>query len=122
MPTNYGAAIDELAEEINQITESKGFHDVDLSGDFGLIIAKIALIATEVSELLDVYRAKYDDSAEDTVTCMTILQEDDFMGEAADIVIRTFDLMAFLDLDFGNAVIEKIEKNRERPYKHGKRF
>lgn len=40
--------------------------------------------------------------------------------ELADIIIRTLDLAAFLDCRIGDCVVLKMEKNKERPYKHGK--
>src|SRR3954467_2721275 len=97
--TNYAAAINELAEECSAATESKGFLDNDLGSDFAQVVAKIALIGTEVSEALAVHRDFYDDDDEDVTTRMTPLQESDLTEEVADIVIRCLDLCGYLDLD-----------------------
>lgn len=119
---NYAAAINELATEITGTAESKGFWDYDGIGDIGLVATKLALIASEVSEALAVHRNEYTDDGEDIHTQMTPVQEDDFTGELADIVIRTLDLAAYYDLDIGNAIVDKMAVNRERPFRHGKRY
>lgn len=40
--------------------------------------------------------------------------------ELADIVIRTFDLAEYLGFRLGDCIVLKMEKNKNRPYKHGK--
>ena len=40
--------------------------------------------------------------------------------ELADVVIRVFDLADYLDFRLGDCVMLKMEKNRKRPWKHGK--
>ena len=47
---------------------------------------------------------------------------DNFKEELADIVIRTCDLAGGLDIDLEAEIIKKMEKNKNRPYKHGKQF
>jgi len=39
--------------------------------------------------------------------------------ELADIVIRIADFCGWYDIDLEKAIAEKMEKNRNRPYKHG---
>ena len=119
---NYAQAINDVAEDVFSVAESKGFWNIDDISDFAIIPVKLALIGDEVSEALKVHRDIYDDSDESVATSMTDMQEDDFVEELADIVIRTMDLAAALDLDLGNAIINKIEKNRDRPNKHNKRY
>lgn len=119
---NYAQAINDVAEDVFSVAESKGFWNIDDISDFAIIPVKLALIGDEVSEALKVHRDIYDDSNESVATSMTDMQEDDFVEELADIVIRTMDLAAALDLDLGNAIINKIEKNRDRPNKHNKRY
>ena len=45
-----------------------------------------------------------------------------FMGELADIVIRTAQLGVGLGGDLDQAVIDKLEKNRTREFQHGGRL
>lgn len=119
---NYAEAINDIAEDVYQVAATKGFWSIDDVSDFALIPIKLALIGDEVSEALQVHRDIYDDSDESLSTNMTEMQEDDFVEELADIVIRTMDLAAALDLNLGQAIIDKIEKNRDRPNKHNKRY
>jgi NTP pyrophosphatase (non-canonical NTP hydrolase) len=47
---------------------------------------------------------------------------DNFQEELADIVIRIFDLCGGLTIDLEAEIHKKMEKNKDRPYKHGKAF
>lgn len=40
-------------------------------------------------------------------------------SELADIVIRAMDIAEFYGIDLGRAILEKMEYNQARPYKHG---
>ena len=42
--------------------------------------------------------------------------------ELADIIIRTLDLAARLNINIGYTVLRKNEINIDRPHKHGKEF
>jgi NTP pyrophosphatase (non-canonical NTP hydrolase) len=119
---NYAGAINDLAEDVFNMSESKGFWGIDDISDFAIVPIKLALISDEVCEALRVHREEYDDSGEDFASYMTEMQEIDFTEELADIIIRTLDLAAGLDLNIGDAIINKIEKNRDRPNKHNKRY
>lgn len=65
---------------------------------------QLALIHSEVSEMLEAFR----------VNDMGNAQE-----EGADIVIRLMDLFEAHDWSLHNAVVAKMARNRNRPYKHG---
>lgn len=119
MPIDYAKAINDLAEEASEVTESKDFNIFDT---FEQTFLKVGLIGTEVGEAFDVHRKEYDDTDEDLITRMTAMQEDDFTEELADIIIRTLDLAGYLELDLGTAVVTKIEKNKDRPPRHGRRY
>jgi len=71
------------------------------------IATKIALMHSELSEALEAIR--------------TSAQHDDphFAEELADCVIRICDLCGAFQIDLGDALIEKLKKNRTRGYKHG---
>ena len=47
---------------------------------------------------------------------------DNFKEELADVVIRTADLCGGLNIDLESEIIKKMQKNKSRPYKHGKQF
>ena len=40
-------------------------------------------------------------------------------SELADVVIRIFDMCGYYGINLEDAIIEKMEYNRTRPYKHG---
>lgn len=70
------------------------------------VLAQLAKIGSEVGEAVAVVQKEpqYDGLAE----------------ELADIVIRTFDLASFMGYHFGEDIMEKMEKNKARPMRHGK--
>lgn len=47
---------------------------------------------------------------------------ENFKEELADIVIRVADLSGGLGIDLESEVLNKMEKNKARAYKHGKQF
>lgn len=68
------------------------------------IPAILALIHTEVSEATEAFRA--DDKA-------------NFAEECADILIRVLDLTTGLGIDIETVINAKLEKNKQRGFKHG---
>ena len=114
----------ELSNDIAEISESKGFWDIEGMGENGMIPTKIALMHSELSEALAVHREPYDDAEASLYTGMTPEQEEDFCEELADTAIRIMDTCGFYGMGetFGRVLIANIEKNRERPIKHGKRY
>lgn len=47
---------------------------------------------------------------------------DNFKEELADVAIRLGDLCGGLGIDLEAEIIKKMDKNKNRPYKHGKAF
>jgi NTP pyrophosphatase (non-canonical NTP hydrolase) len=90
-------------EDINTV-EFDG--ETDVFNDY-IYATKLALISSEVSEAIEDLRA--DD--------MTHLGE-----ELADIAIRLFDFSHQLEINLEREIDRKMEINKGRPYKHGKRF
>lgn len=102
-----------LANEIQAIHDNaveKGFWDYEIDANF--ILAKLALIHSEVSEVLEAYRKQKG--------------SDKILEEFADIFIRTYDLIVGLaengvidhaDVDF--VIREKMSVNAKRPNLHG---
>lgn len=101
--------LDTLSWEAYVISEEHGFHDGEDDQSMLKSFMRLALIHTEVAEATEELR-----HAE--------VDWDKFSDELADIIIRVIDLAEVHDLSIGDAVVQKMEKNRGRPYKHGKTF
>lgn len=119
---NKGVNIRELVEITHSNAKEKGFWDDwdSISWEDGLpttldidelynnaIATRLMLIVSEVSEALEALRK------DDT---------DNFAEELADVVIRVCDLVGGLEIDLEKEILNKIERNKSREYKHGKKF
>jgi len=94
--------MNELAKEIAQWREKKGFIT-----NWDNMLEKLMLVVSEASEAAECYR------------------NDDRKGfneEIADIFIRLFDICGTLKIDIEKEIEKKMDKNRERPYRHGKKM
>jgi NTP pyrophosphatase (non-canonical NTP hydrolase) len=80
----------------------KGWHDEPRE-----IGTALALIHSEVSEALEADRKGW---------------EENFREELADVVIRIGDLCGELGIDLEKEIRIKMDYNRQRPYKHGKKY
>jgi len=96
----------ELAAEIRQINTSNGWNVLQAEewDDEYKVPGILALIHSEVSEALEGFRAR---------------DQENFVEEMADIVIRVLDCVGGLPQDFDSVVRAKLEKNRKRGYRHG---
>ena len=94
----------ETQENIHTNAINHGFWDGPAN-----LAEKIALIHSEASEALEELRETEPDL--------------EHVGEElADVMIRCLDLAGHLDLDLVEAVFAKMDRNLDRPYRHGKRF
>lgn len=108
---NFALIVDQVADEIYEAMQANGFWD----GDQDNIPSKLALVHSEVSEWLEANRKGID--ADDKIP--------DYSGEeaeAADTVIRIFDLAGRQQYRLGHAIIDKMLYNLTRPVMHGKKY
>ena len=99
-------SLSELSREIREINRQNGW-EVAEQGDWSdtyKVPAILALIHSEVSEALEAFR--HDDAA-------------NFGEELADIIIRVLDCAPGLGVDIDSEVRQKLDRNRERGYRHG---
>lgn len=110
-PPNIAETINELCTTCNVNASRRGWWEEERS--FGEIIA---LIHSELSEALE-YARKDMLAKSDHIPEFTGIEE-----EFADVLIRIFDYCGQKHLRLGDAVVAKMEFNKGRPYKHGKKF
>lgn len=106
--------IDNLVKSAHENAVKHGFwEDVDrlfITSQYGknaVIGNMLMLIVSEVAEAQEALRKN---------------NMDNFKEELADVVIRTADLCGGLNIDLESEIIKKMQKNKSRPYKHGKEF
>lgn len=106
--------IDELAEKIYRTAWEKMFWDHCPEYYDHLIGTKLALIDSEVAEVLEAYRKD--------------MGSEKLLEEIADIIIRVLDLYKGLERhgsvegSLEQAIYAKMEVNESRDKKHGNRF
>lgn len=111
--------LNEIVKQAYETAVAKGWHSETIENDAAVFGSKLALIHSEVSEALEAYR---DRGLEET-------QRDDgkpegVLAELADVIIRIGDLVGMLqaqgfNVDLEDAIIEKMNFNKTRPYRHG---
>lgn len=98
-----------LASHINFIAKSKGFWETDRN-----VGEMLMLVVSELAEGLEAHRKDLKDDH--------LPERDGLEVELADAVIRILDTAYGLGYDIGGAVMDKLEYNQSRPYKHGKKY
>jgi NTP pyrophosphatase (non-canonical NTP hydrolase) len=104
--------INELINNSYKTAKSKGWWDDENRN----IPELLALIHSEVSEALEEYR---ENGHEKKYYRKNDNKPEGFIYELADILIRVADMSAHYKLDLENALIEKMDFNKTRSYRHG---
>lgn len=91
-----------MQEQARYTNLRHGFGDID--ENVLAVPTRLGLIMTEVAEALEAHRSG----------------DDAHIGEElADIVIRTMDLAAYLEINLGVEIVDKASKNKTRDFRHG---
>ena len=100
----------DMAYVLNQNAREKGFWDENNGVNF--YIKQMAMIHSEVTEILEALRKEKGDQA--------------MLEEFADVIIRLLDLYAGMRVDgyfegllLEEVLLNKVEKNKSRPRMHG---
>lgn len=95
-----GKSIQEWAKVCHATAVEKGFWDQERN-----IGEALMLIVTELAEAMEAHRVQ---------------DQDNFREELADTFIRLLDLCGGLGIDIEQEILKKSQRNKNRPYKHGK--
>lgn len=107
-------AIDLLCETAHRDVRARGFYDDVNEDDPRHDLSIMSLISSEVSECVEAIRNPEELAGHLDQEVFTALEE-----ELADVVIRVFDYAGYRGIKLGRAIIEKLDYNRTRPYRHG---
>ena len=116
----------ELIKRINECNRAKGHRTGKEIPDLDSILARLALIHTEVSEAADLMnkrggRARGMDAFKVSTPKGNMEFRMDFAMELADVVIRTVDAADLAGVDLATALFDKLRINEGRPHKYGTR-
>jgi len=124
----FAETITKLSQIAHGVAKKKGFHEAGVQpmGHY------LMLITSELAEAMEADRSgKYacrsdlqwikDEERFDAVEFKHAIK-DTFEDELADALIRILDLAGLLDIDLGTHVMLKMEYNKTRPTRHGKKY
>ena len=106
--TVFSIAIDEMSGVAARDMAARGFVQDDTP--VGRAV-KIALIHSEVTEILEAVRKPSSDKHLPHLSSEAV--------ELADVAIRVLEYAGAFGIDLGAAIEEKMAFNRKRPFKHG---
>lgn len=105
--------LNELAAEINTINEAHGF-DFDANDPLQVTRA-LCLIHSEISEALEELRSGSGERIENG-------KPEGLGVEVIDGIIRSLHLLHKRGIDIDAVLRQKLEFNKSRPFKHGRKF
>lgn len=106
--TPHNLTISKVCQEAYATSEGKGWHQADVEyqhitqGKMRLIMSWLAKLASEVGKAIE---------------AIYINDMDALAAKLANVIIRTCDISAHLDIDLATAVASKLEFNKHRPVK-----
>lgn len=104
-------SVSDFQKTVHQTAQEKGFWVPNAN-----LAEKVALIHSELSELLEAYRG--DPQAPCDKSGCPLTKEEE---EMADVFIRLMDLAEYRGIDLEEAARVKHQYNLSRPHKHGGR-
>lgn len=120
--TEFSKVLNYMVDEAHHTAVEHGFYeDYMRIEDYCAVNNESAMMDTAKRDFILAQLAKIGSEIGEAVTVVQKQRTlDDLPEELADIIIRTFDLAGFMKYNFGAAIIDKMNKNQKRPYKHGK--
>lgn len=120
--------LNSLAKTIYLDNKAKGFHETERNKG-----EELMLVVTELGEAMECVRKEwyadwdaYDTHiADDGNKFEAVFQatiKDTYEDEIADAIIRLLDICGSRGIDIEKHIIHKLNYNRTRPYKHGKKL
>ena len=100
-----------LQRDAWQTAEDKGFHKDKEVPRINRILSRLALVHTEISEAAQEVKRHWSNTSMPTKE-----QIETFTEELADAVIRILDLTETIEGELQTAVVNKMKRNKERPY------
>ena len=110
--------LNELSKTIHEDNCKKGFYDTEVT-----ISQQIVLIHSELSEAIEADR-KGGYAPKELIASGDFekLIKNTFEDEIADSIIRLLDLCGHRNIDIEKHINMKLEYNKKREYKHGKKY
>ena len=106
-------AINSMTNHVHATARQHGFWNTDEQANLG---TKIALLHSEVSELLEAIRTEGKPMSEKLPELPLAAEE------LADIIIRTMDIAHYIGVQLGDAIVQKARYNTQREFRHERRF